>query len=62
MLIFNGNKQNTDTEIIILHSIEDKSILISRVIDSQAIFEPAIGGLDINFDQEIAEIFEEYAI
>lgn len=50
------------SKIIILHPTEDKILLVSRVIDGNVVFEPAGGRLDIDFDQNIAETFEECAI
>ncbi len=49
-------------KVIILHPTEDKLLLVSRVIDDQVVFEPAGGRLDVDFDQKIAETFEECAI
>lgn len=49
-------------KVIILHPNEDKLLLVSRMIDGQVVFEPAGGRLDVDFDQKIAETFEECAI
>ena len=49
-------------KVLILHPTEDKLLLVSRVINGQIVFEPAGGRLDVDFDQKIAETFEECAI